>query len=269
MKTQITLQERLRDLRFERHLRLEDLSRKTGISTSALSSYENDDYKEINHGSLIKLARFYDVSVDYLLCLSENRNHPDTELSALHLSDEMIALLKSGKINNRLLCEIATNDKFEKLMADAEIYVDGIATMRFTDLNDSLEEARAMILEEHPEAVGDRILHTLEATQIDEEDFFCHITHKTWDSILHNIRKEHVCDTESAPDETPARSLQKELFRIARSKENPLDMFIQLFCRQFGIRYERLSPDEINILKKLFLKSSLIKKSPLSFHKHR
>ena len=29
MKTQITLQERLRDLRFERHLRLEDLSRKT------------------------------------------------------------------------------------------------------------------------------------------------------------------------------------------------------------------------------------------------
>lgn len=75
MKTQITLQERLRDLRFERHLRLEDLSRKTGISTSALSSYENDDYKEINHGSLIKLARFYDVSVDYLLCLSENRSH--------------------------------------------------------------------------------------------------------------------------------------------------------------------------------------------------
>lgn len=31
MKTQITLQERLRDLRFERHLRLEDLSRQTGI----------------------------------------------------------------------------------------------------------------------------------------------------------------------------------------------------------------------------------------------
>lgn len=76
MKTQITLQERLRDLRFERHLRLEDLSRQTGISTSALSSYENDDYKEINHGSLIKLARFYEVSVDYLLCLSEKQKSP-------------------------------------------------------------------------------------------------------------------------------------------------------------------------------------------------
>ena len=200
MKTQITLQERLRDLRFERHLRLEDLSRKTGISTSALSSYENDDYKEINHGSLIKLARFYDVSVDYLLCLSENRNHPDAELSSLHLSDEMVALLKSGKINNRLLCEIATNEKFEKLMADAEIYVDGIATMRFTDLNSSLEEARAVILEEHPEAAGDRILRTLEAAQIDEEDFFClPVAYKKIRSefpILMTFTEEHFQDPE-------------------------------------------------------------------------
>ena len=79
--------------------------------------------------------------------------------------------LRSGKINNRLLCEIATNEKFEKLMADAEIYVDGIATMRFTDLNASLADARSAILAEHPEAAGDRILQTLEAAQIDEEDF--------------------------------------------------------------------------------------------------
>ena len=267
MKTQITLQERLRDLRFERHLRLEDLSRKTGISTSALSSYENDDYKEINHGSLIKLARFYDVSVDYLLCLSENRNHPDAELSSLHLSDEMVALLKSGKINNRLLCEIATNEKFEKLMADAEIYVDGIATMRYTDLNSSLEEARAVILEEHPEAAGDRILRTLEAAQIDEEDFFCHVTHRAWDAILHDIRKAHELDAESAPDETPAHSLQKEIFRIARSSGDQLDKFAHLFCQQFGIQYNRLTEDEKSALKGLFKKSKLLRKSPLSFKK--
>ena len=48
MKTQITLQERLRDLRFEKGLKLEELSAQTGISTSALSNYENNDYKEIS-----------------------------------------------------------------------------------------------------------------------------------------------------------------------------------------------------------------------------
>ena len=54
MKTRISVQERLKDLRVERGLNLEELAQETGISKSALGSYENDndEYKEINHGSL-------------------------------------------------------------------------------------------------------------------------------------------------------------------------------------------------------------------------
>lgn len=112
MKRGITVQERLKDLRTERHLKLEELAAATGISKSALGSYENEDYKEISHKNLMTLAEFYGVSTDYLLCLTENRNHPNTELTELHLSDEMMNLLKSGRINNRLLCEIATHEDF-------------------------------------------------------------------------------------------------------------------------------------------------------------
>ena len=64
MKQSITIQERLKDLRVERHLNLEELAAETGISKSALGSYENDDYKEINHGSLVTLAKFYGVSTE-------------------------------------------------------------------------------------------------------------------------------------------------------------------------------------------------------------
>ena len=63
------------------------------------------------------------MSVDYLLCRTENRRQANTPLMELHLTDEMVALLKSGRINNRLLCKIATNDKFEQLMTDTEIYI--------------------------------------------------------------------------------------------------------------------------------------------------
>ena len=48
-----TLQERLKDLRLNKGLKLEELAEQTGISKSALGSYEKDDYKEINHGNLI------------------------------------------------------------------------------------------------------------------------------------------------------------------------------------------------------------------------
>ena len=68
-----TIQERLKDLRLNKGLKLEELAEQTGISKSALGSYEKDDYKEINHGNLILLADFYGVSLDYLFCRTENR----------------------------------------------------------------------------------------------------------------------------------------------------------------------------------------------------
>ena len=68
MKGATSIQERLWELRKDKGLNLEELSKLTGISKSALGSYEKEDFKEINHGNLITLADFYGVSVDYLLC---------------------------------------------------------------------------------------------------------------------------------------------------------------------------------------------------------
>ena len=67
MKGATSIQERLWELRKDKGLNLEELSKLTGISKSALGSYEKEDFKEINHGNLITLADFYGVSVDYLL----------------------------------------------------------------------------------------------------------------------------------------------------------------------------------------------------------
>lgn len=264
MKTEVSIPERLKDLRVEKKLTLEELSGLTGISKSALGSYEADDNnnnKEINHGSILKLADFYEVSTDYLLCLTNHRNHPNTGLAELHLSDEMVGLLKSGRINNRLLCEIATHDKFKRLMADAEIYVDGVATMRIRDLNRSLEAARRLIISRHPEADGDRNMMTLEAGQIQEEDFFCHITHKSWDAILHDIRKAHINDAESAPDKTPADEVVEIAQKIAQSPGDKTDKFIQMLCHVFQIKDNRLEDGDKSILKKLAKLSPLAKSS--------
>ena len=50
-----TIQERLKDLRLNKGLKLEELAEQTGISKSALGSYEKDDFKEINHGNPIHI----------------------------------------------------------------------------------------------------------------------------------------------------------------------------------------------------------------------
>ena len=269
MKTATTIQERLKDLRTERHLKPEDVAAATGISKSALGNYENDDYKEINHGSLIALAKFYNVSMDYLLCLTENRSHAGTELAELHLSDEMLDLLKSGNINNRLLCEIATHEKFRELMADTEIYVDGIATMRFQDLNGLLEITRAEVQSRYQPEKNDTAIKALQASQIQEEDFFYHVTHKTWDSILHDIRNAHKNDRESAQDDSNSLKMIQAVQKALRTPGTFLDVFCHIMCEQLQIKYEKLSDQDRSALKRIMKKSGHYKDSPLVSRKKR
>ena len=47
MNRNLTISERLKDLRVERGLNLEELSAQTGLSKSALGSYEAEDGKDI------------------------------------------------------------------------------------------------------------------------------------------------------------------------------------------------------------------------------
>lgn len=73
MQPKLTIQERLKDLCVERSLTLEHLSAETGISKSALGKYEADDFKDISPFSMVELAKFYGVSIDYLLGLTEQK----------------------------------------------------------------------------------------------------------------------------------------------------------------------------------------------------
>ena len=60
----LTIPERLKDLRVERHLTLEQLAQQTGLSKAALGKYEAEDFKDISPFSIATLAQFYGVSTD-------------------------------------------------------------------------------------------------------------------------------------------------------------------------------------------------------------
>lgn len=57
---------RLRDLREDKDLNQKTLAKIVGMSQTGYSKYETGE-NDIPTSILIKLARFYDVSIDYLL----------------------------------------------------------------------------------------------------------------------------------------------------------------------------------------------------------
>ncbi|WP_428829571.1 helix-turn-helix domain-containing protein [Beduinella massiliensis] len=92
MNVALAIQEKLKDLRTSRGLNLEQLAEQTGISRSALGQYETDEYKDVSHTSIVTLAKFYGVSTDYRLGMTEIKSHSNADLADLHLSDDMIEL---------------------------------------------------------------------------------------------------------------------------------------------------------------------------------
>ena len=263
MQPKLTIQERLKDLRVERSLTLEQLSAETGISKSALGKYEADDFKDISPFSMVELAKFYGVSTDYLLGLTEQKNHPNTELDALHLGDDAIEVLKTGKFNHRLLSELICHRDFQRFMLDAEIYVDRIADMRIKDMNTVLGATRQIVLMEHGEEADDLYLHTLKVAQIQEEEYFGHLVAGDLSSILRDIREEHRADALTADDDLSAVAVQKQLMEAVHFEGSSEEKKIRAYLATLGIDYDTLTKEEFISLIGI-LKKSKHMKSPIS-----
>lgn len=259
MYAKLTIPERLKDLRVECGLTLEQLADQTGLSKSALGKYETDDYKDISPFSIVELAKFYGVSTDYLLGVEESKNHPNTVLQELHLSDGMIDILKSGKLNNRLLCELVTHDGFQRLMVDAEIYIDRVADMRINDLNAVLDAVRKEVVQKQNPGENDLYLRTLELAQIDEDEYFSHVVHRDMDYIIRDIRAAHKEDRTTADESTSASDIQKRLKEAMNYEGSEGEKKARIFLAQLGIPYDALTKEEFVVLVGILKKSEHMK----------
>lgn len=263
MQPKLTIQERLKDLRVEHGLTLEQLSEKTGISKSALGKYEADDFKDISPFSITELAKFYGVSTDYLLGLTEQKNHPNTELDALHLGDDAIEVLRTGKFNHRLLSELICHKDFQRFMLDAEIYVDRIADMRVNDMNAVLEAVWQMALMKNGGEENDLHLRTLEVAQIREDEYFGSLIADDLKGILRDIRSEHRPDTMTADESSFVATVRGQLQDAMNFEGSSEERKIRAYLATIGLDYDALSKEEfVSIISGL--KKSKYLKSPIS-----
>ena len=263
MQPKLTIQERLKDLRVERGLTLEQLSAETSISKSALGKYEADDFKDISPFSMVALAKFYGVSTDYLLGLTEQKNHPNTELDALHLGDDAIEVLRTGKFNHRLLSELICHKDFQRFMLDTEIYVDRIADMRVNDMNAVLEAVRQMALMKNGGEENDLHLRTLEVAQIREDEYFGSLIADDLKGILRDIRSEHRPDTMTADEVSFAENIQNQLRDAMNFEGSSEEKKAKALLATLGIDYDAITMEQfVNLIEVLKLSRHL--KTPIS-----
>lgn len=262
MQVKLTIGERLKDLRVERKLTLEQLAAEVGISKSALGKYESDNGKDISPYSILLLADYYGVSCDYLMGRTETKNHPNTALHELHLSDASIDVLKMGKFNHRLLSELICHKDFQRFMLDAEIYVDRIADMRINDMNAVLEAVRQMALMKNGGDANDLYLRTLEVAQIREDEYFGSLIVDDLKVILRDIREQHRPDTMTADESALVATVQGQLQDAMNFEGSSEEKQVRALMATIGLDYDTLTKEEFasvisGLKKSKYLKSPI------------
>ena len=270
MNIKLTLGERLKDLRVERHLKLETLAEQTGLSKSALSKYESDDVTDLSIYAVTTLAEFYGVTTDYLLDVTENKKRPDAVLSDLHLSDGAVDILRNGKFNHRLLCELIVHENFQRFMTDLEIYVDGYVSANIQNLNADLEATRQMLKKKYAADENDLYMSTLKLGQIDEDEYFGRVLYDELVAILKNIKTEYRKD-KTTSDGAMVDNLMKELEDVQKLEGSADEKKIRTALKAIGINYDKLTEDERKLIKKILYKTAMLKPGTLAGNrgKHR
>ena len=256
---ELSIQYCLKGLYVERGLTLEQLAEKTRLSKSALGSYEGDNFKDISHYALIELAKFYEVTVDYLLGRSQTRNHPNADLADLHLSDDMIELLKSGLVDNSLLCELATHPDFPRLMADLEIYVNGVAGKQVQSANAIVDAVSATIMKQHNPGLTDPQLRQLIAAHIDDDSFCRYVIQQDINKIAFDLREAHKDDFFSVPEDNPLEDFLQTAEETTREDSDPEQAAMMFICKRLKLNYKKLFEEEKKWLKRIAQKSDLLK----------
>lgn len=97
------IHQRLCDLRNGAGKTQKEVADELNIQASVLSRIERGETKAVSHDLVIKFADYYNVSTDYLLCISDVRIRRNVELEELGLTNTALLQLLQGKIDGSLL----------------------------------------------------------------------------------------------------------------------------------------------------------------------
>ena len=247
----LTITERLKDLRKKRGLTLEALSEATKISRSALGTYETGEFKDISPFSIVKLAKFYGVTTDYLMGVSNMEKEADAEIQELRLTSEALNVLKSGHFSGKLLSEIICHNDFPRLVTDMEIFVNQIASMQVENLNYGMGTARNIVQKQYHPDENELFYRTAELGKIPADEYVASVLRDDLTGILRDIREARPKKAKNDADTSPfavMEEFQKKVQAVIEGEGSPEERAAKVYLAAWGIDYDSLTPEEFVVL---------------------
>jgi hypothetical protein len=194
--------------------------------------------------------------------MTDNRQHRNIEIDALSLSDSAIEVLKSKKLNNRLISELLSLPDFQQLLNAIEIYIDKKMLPQMNAMNAIYRLAESTIKENFDVEDRDVIMDFLQNSVIDEDGYLRFRISERFNVIMKSLFDAHRGDKLS-PEHTEALEDMKGLvqaYMTDRTTEPEVKAKFYTLCKQLGLNASKLDDEELRVMMKVLERSPLAKR---------
>jgi transcriptional regulator with XRE-family HTH domain len=259
MNIELTLQEKLRDLRDEKKIRLIDLAEETGIPLSSLQRIEGQDDVRVGYQDLTALAEFYDVSTDFLFGITDNRQHRNVEVDSLRLSDSAIETLKSDNFNHRLLSEMISHPDFSKVMSAIEVYVDRKIVPQMNTINAMYKLVEKGLREKFDVADNDEVIAILGEAIVDDDEYLRYRITERFSELMKSLFDIHKKDIKPDKQADVLNDIKAAIDDYPHEENDEVKAKCKyvMLTKQLGLNTSHLSDEENRVLMKALSKSDL------------
>ena len=149
--------QRIQDLIKNSSITQAELAGIIGLSESALSRYLKGQTEMLGDGYIIKIAKHFNVSTDFLLGETDIPDRKNYDIEELGISAEAAKLLYTGRLDSRVLNLLLENPHFPQLLALLARYQNEIVRSGIAAMNQQLTFINSLLLaqaESVPDSAG-------------------------------------------------------------------------------------------------------------------
>lgn len=187
---------RIEYLREKIDINKKDFCESIGISRQTLKNIE--DGISPSFDTLIRIADYFDTSVDYLLGRTEVEAPRYKKIDALHLSEGSRYVLESNETYGRIISHLLENENFRKTLRQIDSYFNSEG-LEAANINNKLVNTTSNAITEHYKPTNtpldEQILDALDSMIFDYNRDKIDRFAKDLANILSSIRLEYMVDS--------------------------------------------------------------------------
>ena len=140
-----TIYERIGDLRTNKGWSKKELAERLGIEPSQISRIESGETQNVSNDILMKLAKVFGVSTDFILGMTTISTPKSYEISELGLSEDAVKNMVLGRVDVQMMNRLIEHRNFPTLMTLIKAYFDDSILPGTMARNDIIDIATAAL----------------------------------------------------------------------------------------------------------------------------